>query len=89
MEKIAFADLLDKIGDEIREANRRAVRDNDAVMEFTECEVEVGFSVEAEAKGGLKIYVFEASAGATTTTTNTIKLKYQALPDNSFVGVVE
>jgi hypothetical protein len=86
--KIEFSELLNKIGDEIRAANKRAVDEDDAVMEFVECEVEIAFSVEQEANGGIKLYIFELGAGETSVVTNTIKLKYQSL-GNTWAAVAK
>lgn len=87
--RLDLATLIGHAGDEIRKAHAIAIAENDAVMEFVDCEIQVGFDVELAMDGKVKFWVIEAGASGTQTVSNTITLKYKALPTkngNPFYG---
>jgi hypothetical protein len=77
--RLELAQLIDHVGDEVRKAHKQAKSQNDAVMEFIECEVEAVFEVEVEANGKVNLWAAEIGTSGTQTTTHRITLKYQAL----------
>lgn len=89
--RLDLATLIGHAGDEIRKAHTNAVNEGDAVMQFMECEIEVGFDVELEVGGKVNFWAVELGTSGTQTATNKIVLKYQALPGSDgegYVGIV-
>lgn len=78
--KIALAPLARHVADELRKANTQAVEDGNPIMQFVECELEVGFEVELQANGHVDIWAVQIGANGTQTTANKVRVKYQALP---------
>jgi hypothetical protein len=86
--RLDLATLIGHAGDEIRKAHEIATNQDDAVMQFKECEIEVGFEVELDVGGKVNFWAVEIGATGTQTATNKITLRYEALSDG-FVGNVE
>jgi hypothetical protein len=81
--KLALSTLARHVADELRGANSRAANDGNAIMQFIECEIEVGFEVELEASGHVNIWAVQLGADGSQKTSNTVRVKYQALPGTS------
>lgn len=89
--RLDLATLIGHAGDEIRTAHEIAKKENDAVMQFMDCEIEVGFDVELEVGGQVNFWAVEVGTSGAQTVTNKITLRYQALPPKDgggFVGKV-
>ena len=52
---------------------------NGAVMQFTDCEIEVSAVIGADAEGKVKFWVIEAGGGAKYENTQKVTLKFKAL----------
>ena len=77
-QKIELADLVEKVANQLHELRKRAKATTDPVMQFTECELEMAFSVEDAGKAGIKLWVFELGGGRTRTNSNTVRIKFSA-----------
>lgn len=94
---VALGDMMRLIKREIQGVHDEAIQDDNALMQFVECEfefaVEVETVVKGDAKAEFKLYVVNVGLGAgaqrTQTATNKVKLKYAALPDVQLVAAVE
>lgn len=78
--RLELAKLIDHVGDEVRKAHLQAETQQDAVMEFIECEVEAVFEVEVEANGKVNLWAAEIGTSAAQTIAHRITLRYQSLP---------
>jgi len=86
--RLDLATLIGHAGDEIRKAHEIAKKENDAVMQFMDCEIEVGFDVELEVDGKVHLWAVEIGASGAQTATNKITLRYQALPPEDGGGFI-
>jgi len=89
MNQLRFSDLLNQIGTEIRDANARAIANDDKIMQFLECEIEIAVTAEVEGGGKINLYALEIGADASQTKSHTVKIKYGALEDNPQVNITE
>jgi hypothetical protein len=78
---ISLPDLVKSAADDLRAI--RAAEPQDAVMRFSECEVELGVVASVDANGKVRIWVVEAGAGATYENSQKITLKFTAIPGAS------
>jgi hypothetical protein len=78
--KLELSTLARCVADELRKANASVSQDGNAIMNFVECEIEVGFTVEIETGGKINIWAVELGATGNQATSNTVRIKYQALP---------
>jgi Trypsin-co-occurring domain 2 len=76
-----LAELINHTSDELRQA-RRAKRNEDGVMVFKSCELELSVTVKAEAGGGIRFWVVDASSKVSGETVSKIKLSFDANPEN-------
>jgi NTP-dependent ternary system trypsin peptidase co-occuring protein len=86
MKKIALAEVLVMVREELNKANDDAMKSGRPVMLFDECELEFAVDVEfnVEAKTSYLSFL-SLKGGAKRSDSNTIKVKFKAL---STVGVV-
>src|SRR5262249_22629715 len=75
---ISLTDLVKTTADDLRTI--RNAQPGDAVMQFSECEVELGVIVSADVDGKVKFWVIEAGAGASYENSQKVKLKFTAIP---------
>jgi hypothetical protein len=75
---ISLPDLVQSAADDLRRIH--AEQPDDAVMQFTECEVELEVVASVDAKGKVKFWVVEAGGGASYENSQKVKLKFAALP---------
>ena len=85
--RLLISELLDHVANEIRKTDRRAKKDDHAVMKFTECEVEVSFDVEIASDGKINLFAVELGAEGKQTTRHRLRVKYIGLPSQEFQAV--
>lgn len=83
---VSLHDLVKSAADELRLVHADEPRD--AVMKFTECEIELAVTVSADAKGGIKFWVIEAGAGAAYENAQKITLKFSSLDNRPILAAV-
>lgn len=71
-----LADLIKQVTDELIEAEEHAQSRGRFVMELQECMLELALSVQADARGGLRVWVIEVGAGASRAVTNTVRVTF-------------
>jgi hypothetical protein len=79
MDKIPLAQLIELVTDELRRAESLASQREDHIMQFEECELEMGIEVEASAQGEGNVWVFKLGGGVKKTDVNTIRVKFKRL----------
>lgn len=75
---VSLEDIVKTTADELR-----AIRNSqpaDAVMEFSECEVELEVVASADTEGKVKFWVVEAGAGASYENSQKVTLKFKSIP---------
>jgi Trypsin-co-occurring domain 2 len=75
---ISLPDLVKSAADDLRAIH--AAEPKDAVMQFSDCEIEIAIVASADAKGKVKIWVVEAGAGVSYENSQKVKLKFTAIP---------
>jgi hypothetical protein len=80
--ELGLADLLQALGQELRNANQRAEVNKVATLAWTEATVEVALEVKTTAKGGIKFAVMGigAEGGADRGTGRTIRAQVHCVP---------
>ncbi len=81
MDKLPLAKLIELVGNELRRAEEEAKDRGDHIMQFEECELEMGIEVESEAQGEAGVWVVKLGGGVKKTDVNTIRVKFKRLPD--------
>lgn len=74
-----LAQLIEKTADELRSLKKKPRED--AVMQFTGCELELAVTIKAEASGGIKFWLVDASAKTAGETVSKVKLSFGPLKD--------
>jgi hypothetical protein len=80
MADILLAELIDEVTSQLRSAARRA-ENKEHVMQFAECEIEVGFDVERKTGGKLDLKLVSLGHDRTKTESNTIKIKFVSIDE--------
>lgn len=70
---IRLSTLIQNTASDLRAAR---AQDEDAVMQFQGCEIELAVSIAANAKGGIRFWVIEAGADVSGETVSRIKLSF-------------
>lgn len=78
---VSLSDLVVSTADELRTI--RAKEPQDAVMRFSECEVELAVAVKADVNGKVKFWVIEAGSGLAYENSQKVKLKFSAIPGDA------
>lgn len=78
---ISLSTLVKTTADELRAIHANEPAQQEAVMKFTECEIEVGAVVGADVDGKVKFWVIEAGASGKYENTQKVTLKFTALPN--------
>lgn len=73
-----LAQLIETTADELRTVGK--IPKDDAVMQFTGCELELAVKVSAEAGGGIKFWLVDLSAKGSAETISKVKLSFGPLP---------
>jgi hypothetical protein len=80
--RFPLADLISALGDELREAQRRARDDSqEDILKLKECSIEMGLSWEKKADGSIKFWIIELGGGVTKANTQTVALTLEPLGD--------
>ena len=75
----SLSELITTTADELRDIRNHPPPPGQAVMSFTECEIEVAAVVGADADGKVKFWVIEAGASAKYENSHKINLKFKAI----------
>jgi len=76
---VSLAEVVKNAADELREIRSNPPPDGQAVMQFTECEVEVEAIVGADVDGKVRFWVIEAGAGAKYENSHKVTLKFKSI----------
>ena len=79
-DRIALSDLIEYVAASLIQAQEKAQQRGQAVMQFSECEIECAVEVEKEGGGGIKVWILELRGGAKKTEHNTISVKFSPIP---------
>jgi hypothetical protein len=75
--RLGLADVLEQLGEELREASGRG----GATLAWMNASVEMEVAIEASASGGVKFWVLNAEAAAGLTRTTRITINLNPHPD--------
>lgn len=79
---VAISDLIVAVSDGIRDAKQKS-KDKEAVLQLSQCEIELAVNVSVEGKAGLRFWIIEAGAGGATETASRIKLSFSSTGDST------
>ena len=86
--KFTLGQLIEQTAAELRELQKKP--QEDAVMQFTNCELELAVTVSAELGGGIKFTLIDLSAKGSAENVSKIKLSFEPLSGKmiaAFAGV--
>lgn len=86
MPSISLSELIRSMTSELRAA--RASGD-DAVIELSECELELSVSAVAEGGGSIKFWLIDAGASVKGEAVSKIRLKFNPVGEQQFVSIGE
>lgn len=91
MNGLRLRDVLEQLGDEIREAQAAALRDGKPdVIRLRDCTIELGFTWDAKGAAGVEFWVFKLGGELSRSNTQTITLNLDLLdPGRSAVPTDE
>lgn len=75
---LSLSEALNSLKDELIKADSMARANDDAVLLFKECEVELSLEFEPKVEAGFNIGLFKVTAGAGATGGHKIKVRYEA-----------
>ena len=78
---ISLTELIRNVSNELRKAAKLNEKEN-AVMKFTECELELQVNITVDGKAGLKLWVVDLEGGIQKNNSHTIKVKFNSLDNN-------
>jgi hypothetical protein len=79
---LRLRDVLEQLGDEIREAQAVALKDGKPdLMKIKDCSVELGLTWEAKGTAGVEFWVFKLGGEASRSNTQTITLTLEPIGD--------
>jgi hypothetical protein len=88
-DKFPLADLIKVLGQELREAQRRAKKDDQPdLLKLKECSVELGVTWEKKADGSIEFWVIKLGGGVSKENTQTLSVTLEPL-GTTVVAVVE
>jgi hypothetical protein len=79
--QIKLSEMLEGVATELIKAQQNAQQRGQAVMQFSECQIDCAVTLELEGKAGVTIKVLELGGTIKKTDQNTITVKFSALPD--------
>src|SRR5262249_18403125 len=79
IEGLTLSELIVSTSNELRVAHEK-VKDQDTVMRFNGCDLELAVTVKGEAGGGIKFWVADASTKVAGETVSKVKLSFGAIP---------
>lgn len=78
---LSLSELIRSTADELRDAKNTG---DDAVIELSECELELSVSAAAEGSGGIKFWLIDAGASVKGETVSKIHLKFKPVGAQQF-----
>jgi hypothetical protein len=72
--KFPLADLIEQLGDEIREAQRRAQAKTPHLLKLKECTAELGVEWDFDGSGGVEFWVVKLGGEVTKQNTHTVSV---------------
>ncbi|HEU0021281.1 MAG TPA: trypco2 family protein [Dehalococcoidia bacterium] len=88
MADIPLAELIEEVTSQLRSAARKA-ENKEHVMQFAECEIEVGFEAERNTDGKLDLKVFSLGHSRKKSESNTIKVKFVSIDDKVLAYIAQ
>lgn len=80
MNGLRLRDVLEQLGDEIREAQAAALKDGKPdVIRVRDCSIELGLTWEAKGTAGVEFWVFKLGGEQSRSNTQTITLNLDAI----------
>ena len=88
---LRLRDVLEQLGDEIREAQATALKDGKPeVIRLRDCSIELGLTWEAKGTAGVEFWVYKLGGEQSRTNTQTITLNLDPIdPKPPSIGEVE
>jgi len=83
--KFTLGQLIEQTAQELRELQNRPPQD--AVMQFTSCELELAVTVSAELGGGIKFTLIDFSAKGSAENASKVKLSFGPLPGKTIAAI--
>lgn len=83
---LSLSELIRTTASELREAKSD---EQDAVIELTECELELSVTASAEAGAGIKFWLADANTSAKGETVSKIHLKFKPFGSQQFLSATE
>jgi NTP-dependent ternary system trypsin peptidase co-occuring protein len=85
-EGIRLRDILEQLGDELREAEAATLKaKKPAVIKVKECSVELGLTWEAKGDGGVEFWVFKLGAEVSRSESQTITVTLEPTRDIAYL----
>lgn len=80
-DRVELSELIEHVADQLRAVQaRHRDGDREAVMQFTEAEIELGVSIEKEASGDLNVWLLKLGGGRTKANTTTLTVRFSSIP---------
>jgi hypothetical protein len=79
---LTLSQLVAHTAEELRRVKEQEPSPEDAVMQFTECEMELAVKITVEGSAGIKIYIVNVGAKGAREATHTVRLKFSAIGSN-------
>ncbi len=90
-DRLPLSRLIMAVTAELRKAEELARRAREGeegarpVMQFAECELEMGVEIETKGEAETNIWVFKLGGGVTKTDANTVRVKFTSIPGNALM----
>lgn len=78
---LSLSEAIQTLKAELLKADSIAKAENNALLAFEECEIELLLEFEPSIEAGFDIHVFKAKAGAKAKGSHKLKVKYKAIRD--------
>ena len=75
----SLQDLIKSTAEQLHDIQKNQPAVKDAVMKFSECEIELGVTVKADTHGKASFWVVEGGVGAGYENAQKVKLKFTAM----------
>lgn len=80
-DRVPLAEMIEHVATALIQAQEMAQQRGQAVMQFSQCQIESAVEVTKEATGGIKVWIVELGGGAKKTDHNTITVTFSAIPE--------
>ena len=85
----SLSEVVRSTADELRRIHADEPSPDQAVMRFTECDIEVSVAVAADVDGKVKFWVIEAGAGVSYKNSQKVILRFSSIPGKEPVALVQ